>query len=58
MNPMYADKIYVIILIDKFHNFLHGAVVVNPYQASESAYSMIYMHNIVANLNLVKLFQR
>ena len=46
---MYGDKYRIIVLVGELDHLMYPSLVIpHPYKASENAYSIVYMYNIVA----------
>ena len=58
MQRVDGDEHHIIVLIDDFDDLLHGVPVGNAHQAAELAHAVIHVHHIVADIELLKLFQR
>ena len=58
MQGMDRDEDDVAVQIGELDHLLHGAVDARAHQTAELAYAVVFVHNIVAHLNLVEFLER
>ena len=52
-----TDKNNIVVLVSQFNDLLHFSVDFGMYQSPETTYTVIHMHDVVADFYLVELFQ-
>ena len=58
MQGVNGDEHHIVVLIDYLDDFLHGAAIGNAYQTTELPDPVIYVNHIIADVKLLKFFQR
>ena len=58
VQGVYRHKDHVVVLVDEFYHLLGGAVDVGAHQSAELAHAVVDVHDVVAYLDGLQLFER
>ena len=53
-----GDEHHIVVLIDNLDDFLHGVAIGNAHQTAELSDPVVYVDHVIADVELLKLFQR
>ena len=58
VQSVYTNENNIIVFIEQFYHFLHFSVDIGTHQSTKNSHTMINMHQIIAQLKLIQLFER